>query len=40
MIRGKMIPQEKDAIKIKIFTPAYNRKDIVKNYVTLFASVK
>ena len=40
MIKGKMIPQEKDAIKVKIFTPAYNRKDIVKNYVTLFASVK
>ncbi len=40
MIRGKMIPQEKDAIKLKIFIPAYNKKDIVKNYVTLFESVK
>jgi hypothetical protein len=40
MIRGKMVPQEKDAIKLKIFTPAYNRKDVVKNYVTLFASVR
>jgi hypothetical protein len=40
MIRGKIIPQEKDAIKIKIFTPAYNRKDVVKNYVSLFASVR
>lgn len=40
MIRGKMIPREKDAIKLKIFIPAYNKKDIVKNYVTLFGSVK
>jgi hypothetical protein len=40
MVRGKIIPQEKDAIKIKIFTPAYNRKDVVKNYVSLFASVR
>jgi len=40
MIRGKMIPQEKDAIKLKIIIPAYNKKDIVKNYVTLFTSVK
>ena len=27
--------QEKDAIKLKIFTPSYNKKDIVKNYVEL-----
>ena len=40
MIRGKMIPQEKDAIKLKIFIPAYNKRDTVKNYVTLFTSVK
>jgi hypothetical protein len=40
MIRGKMIPQEKDAIKLKILIPAYNKKDVVKNYVTLFESVK
>ena len=40
MIRGKMIPQEKDAIKLKIFIPAYNKTDIVKNYVTLFRSVR
>ena len=36
MLRGKMIPQEKDAIKMKIFTPSYNKNDIVKNYVKLF----
>jgi hypothetical protein len=40
MIKGKMIPQEKDAIKLKILIPAYNKKDVVKNYVTLFESVK
>lgn len=40
MIRGKMIPQEKDAIKLKILIPSYNKKDVVKNYVTLFESVK
>jgi hypothetical protein len=37
MIRGKMIQEEKDAIKFKIVTPAYNKKDTVKNYVTLLA---
>jgi len=35
MIRGKMIQEEKDAIKFKIVTPAYNKKDAVKNYVLL-----
>jgi RNA binding exosome subunit len=40
MIRGKMIPQETDAIKLKIVIPAYNKKDAVKNYVELFTSVK
>ena len=35
MIRGKMIQEEKDAIKFKIVTPAYNKKDTVKNYVFL-----
>ncbi len=38
MIRGKMIQEEKDAIKFKIVTPAYNKKDTVKNYVTLLTS--
>lgn len=27
--------QEEDAVKLKIFTPAYIKKDIVKNYVEL-----
>src|SRR3989304_266822 len=31
----KLIQEEKDAIKFKIVTPAYNKKDTVKNYVTL-----
>ena len=35
MIRGKMIQEEKDAIKFKIVMPAYNKKDTVKNYVAL-----
>jgi len=34
-IEGKMIVQEKDAIKFKIFTPVYTKTDIAKNYVTL-----
>lgn len=34
-IEGKMIVQEKDAIKFKIFTPVYTKIDIAKNYVTL-----
>ncbi|MGI0063962.1 MAG: RNA-binding domain-containing protein [Nitrosopumilaceae archaeon] len=38
MIRGKMVQEEKDAIKFKIVTPAYNKKDTVKNYVTLLTS--
>lgn len=35
IIQGKLVLQEKDAIKFKIFTPAYNKKDIIKNYVSL-----
>lgn len=38
MIRGKMIQEEKDAIKLKIVSPSYNKKDIVKNYVTLLTA--
>jgi len=34
-IEGKMIVQEKDAIKFKIFTPVYTKTDIAKNYVML-----
>ena len=35
MIKGKMIQEEKDAIKFRIVTPSYNKKDTVKNYVML-----
>jgi RNA binding exosome subunit len=35
LIKGKMIVQEKDAVKFKIFTPIYKKNDIVKNYVQL-----
>ena len=35
LLRGSLNLQEKDAIKIKIFTPIYNKKDTVKNYVDL-----
>ena len=35
LIQGKISFEDKDAIKIKIFTPSYNKKDIVKNYVLL-----
>ena len=35
MIRGSLSLQEKDAIKLKIFTPIYNKKDTIKNYVEL-----
>jgi len=35
LIKGKMIVQEKDAVKFKIFTPIYKKNNIVKNYVKL-----
>ncbi len=35
LIKGKMIVQEKDAVKFKIFTPIYKKNDIVKNYVKI-----
>ncbi len=35
LIKGKMIVQEKEAVKFKIFTPIYKKNDIVKNYVKL-----
>jgi RNA-binding protein len=35
LIKGKMIVQEKDAVKFKIFTPIYKKNDIAKNYVKL-----
>ena len=35
LLRGSLNLQEKDAIKLKIFTPIYNKKDTLKNYVEL-----
>ena len=35
LIKGDINLQEKDVVKLKIFTPSYNKKDIVKNYVAL-----
>ena len=40
LIKGKMIVQEKDAIKFKIFTPIYLKNDIVKNYVKLLTETE
>ena len=35
MIKGSLKLQEKDAVKIKILTPIYKKKDVVKTYVEL-----
>ncbi len=35
LIKGRMIPREKDAIKMKIFTPSYQKDKTVDNYVKL-----
>ena len=35
MIMGIIRLQEKDVVKLKIFTPIYRKKDIVKTYVEL-----
>ena len=35
LLRGSLTLQEKDAIKLKIFTPIYNKMDTLKNYVEL-----
>ena len=40
LIEGKMILQEKDVIKFKIFTPVCTKTDIVKNYVSLITETK
>ena len=40
LIRGKISFEDKDAIKLKIFTPSYNKKDIVKNYVLLLKNAE
>jgi len=40
LIKGKMIVQEKDAVKFKIFTPIYKKNEIVKNYVKLLTKIE
>ena len=40
LIKGKMIVQEKDAVKFKIFTPIYKKNEIVKNYVKLLTETE
>ena len=35
LIRGSIKLRQKDAIKLKIFTPVYNKKDTVKKYSEL-----
>ena len=35
LILGRMIPQEQDAVKLKIFTPSYKKDQTVENYVKL-----
>ena len=40
LIKGKMIVQEKDAVKFKIFTPIYKKNEIVKNYVKLLTKTE
>ena len=35
LIKRNVIPQEKDSIKLKIFTPSYQKDKTVENYVKL-----
>lgn len=35
-VKGKITIREQDAIKIKIFTPVFNKKELVKTYLKLF----
>lgn len=36
LVKGQITIKEKNAIKLKIFTPSYNKKEIIKNYTKLF----
>lgn len=38
LVRRNLILQENDAVKVKIYTPVYNKKDTAKIYTNLFAS--
>jgi len=37
LVQGNLVLQEKDAVKIKIFTPVYNKKDTIKIYSQLLS---
>jgi RNA binding exosome subunit len=39
LIKGNLIFKEKDAVKLKIYTPIYNKKDTVKIFSEIFQSV-
>jgi hypothetical protein len=39
LIKGKLMFKEKDAIKLKIYTPIYNKKDTVKIFSKIFQFV-
>lgn len=34
-VNGRLVLEEKNAIKIKIYTPVYNKKETAESYVTL-----
>lgn len=35
LLKGSVLLKDKDAIKLRIFIPAYSKKDVVRNYVEL-----
>ncbi len=37
LVQGNLVLQEKDAVKIKIYTPVYNKKDTIKIYSQLLS---
>ena len=39
LIKGNLKFQEKDAIKLKIHTPIYNKKDTIKTFTGIFQTV-
>jgi len=39
LIKGNLIVGEKDTVKIKIYTPIYNKKDTIKSFTEIFQIV-
>ncbi len=37
LVQGNLVLQEKDAVKIKIYTPVYNKKDTIRIYSQLLS---